>query len=185
MYYRTRERLVTVGIIVAVIALLVFIFFPRDKKVIVNELYWENVITFETLETFYGEGWDYPVGARVYDSVWEYYDTEEILIGYDEEGYAIYEYEDIYAWYYYYEYDEWVHTRSEVTSGTIDEEPYWGSFNCYYDERQGYTYSSYYVEVTENRQSKEYETSYENWLKLRRGEVNNIKVSVGYIVEVE
>lgn len=172
-----------IGVILSIV-LIVWLCKPVEKNLVVNELYWEYNQTIETLETFYGEGWDYPIGARVYEVSWEYYDTEEILIGYDEDGYPIYEYEEIYAEYYYYEYDEWCVTREVVTHGTIDEKPYWGNIDCYYGERLGMAYETYTASVTENRKSKYYEVSYRDWIRLKRGEVNHVKTSLGHIVEV-
>lgn len=179
-----RNILIGIGIVLTVI-LLVFLFIPKSKTLNINELYWEYTVCFETLETHYDEGWSVPYNGDVYQVVERFYDTDSEFKGYDEDGNAIYDEVDVYKDYYYYTVTDWEVTRKEVTKGTIDEEPYWGSEECNYGERLGKHVKDYYASVTENRQSKYYSVSYDNWIKLQRNEPNKVKVSLDYITEIE
>lgn len=174
-----RNTFITCGVVACLLGF-IWLFIPKSQVIDVDELYWRYTINFETLETSYGEGWDLPFGADVYSKEERFRGYENKFVGYNEDGSSKYEEVKIYDYYYYYTVDEWQVTRTEVTQGTIDEEPYWGSFDCILGERLGAKTKEYLVSAD----SKYYSVGYDNWLRLQRNELNNVKVSMNYITSI-
>ena len=170
---------------IVIVVVLILCLSPKEYNIRVKDKYWEFHVNFETLETYYEDGWSVPFGATVYEIVEEVYDYEEILLGYDIDGYPIYQYEPIYEPYYYYTIDRWTVTRTEVTSGSFEEQPYYASTGCFTGERLGSMYEYYKVGGTVNRDYKEFNCPIELWTTLELTKPYKIVVQLGTIQSAE
>lgn len=91
---------------------------------------------------------------------------------------AVYRYEDIYDWYYYYEYDRWRQVRSIDTSGT-DTKPEWGTYILNSKEREGTRSKKYTISVTTaDKESKVYEMTENDWFKVNSGDIVDANVDI-------
>lgn len=68
---------------------------------------------------------------------------------------------------YYYEYDKWVDVRTVTTSGTGDEEPYFGETDLAENERERTRIITYYVTFYDNNESHRLECTKEQWDRIR------------------
>lgn len=90
----------------------------------------------------------------------------------------VYGYEDIYDWWYTYEYEKWV-TDYYATSSGNDQSPYWKEFTLKEKQQENGRSETYSATVlTEDNETKTYTFDYNTWKALKKGEAVQLKVSV-------
>lgn len=90
----------------------------------------------------------------------------------------VYRYEDVYDWYYYYEYDRWRTSRYVETSGTYEETPEWGEVILANREREGSKSEKYTVTGISGKDKEiSFTLSYEDYKKVHIGDELTIKVN--------
>lgn len=90
---------------------------------------------------------------------------------------AVYRDEDVYDWWYTYEYDEWQTTRYVDTQGG-DTEPYWGEVILYTKEREGVRSETYKITgINQKDKNVTYKLSYEDWLSINIDTTVKLKIN--------
>lgn len=116
--------------------------------------------------------------------------TESLIVEYDDfpvydyvtrtRKVEVYGYEDIYDWWYTYEYEKWVTDYHARSSGN-DQNPYWKEYtlkdkNKQRENGRSETYSA--IVLTEDNETKTYTFDYNTWKSLKKGETVQLKVSI-------
>lgn len=188
------------GILAAIVALLCFIFIPKEKTITIEDFSWERSIAIQEMNTYDEEGWSLPSGARKtyseeriksYDKVIDYYETktenvtkeriayyEDYVSGYKDlgNGYS----EEIISQRPVYEtYTEQVTTQIPV----YKEVPVYATYYFYEIDRwetirtidtQGYDQNPYWGEVTLRTDERKGSSS-ENYYIHFKNEDNKIQ----------
>lgn len=135
-----------------------------------EEVYVGDKVTYEYVDNGNGSMDEVEVSTPQYET--RYWTETE----YERE--PVYRYEDIYDWYYHYEYDEWVTRRHVETSGNQGTPPHWGDVELGEKEREGKRKETYkVVGVDADGNEVSYRVSYETYSMISVGSTATFRVN--------
>lgn len=173
--------LLPVVLVIAVIAVLGVLFYPRKDVAVVVSTPWERVIYIEKLKTFKESDWDLPSEARLRYTRREIHHYRDVIDHYERSADGTYEkpvyrQEPVYNTKYYYEIDRWMVVRNYTSKGD-DHEPYWNEeYTLQASERDTKREEHYWVVMQDLKKSDsagkgEFKKgfTYDEWLGINKG----------------
>jgi hypothetical protein len=167
---------VALAVVIAVVVLVMSHFArPRELNVVIERLVWERTINVEKYKTVQENAWYLPSGGRLLYAQEELHhmNTATLFLG-GKMGFAA---TPAYRTRYYYEIERWAFERA-ITTGGVNDTPFWGTEELDADEQWSVADEFYRMVVTriDNGESFAVLVEYSVWSSYGVGQEVSMKI---------